>query len=67
MDFWTLPEVKAEEKEKTGITADTLEAMTPEAFVALGEAKIAAFLKEVGAPDNIKPADAARGRQERAR
>lgn len=55
MDLWSLPEVKAEEKEKTGITAESLEAMSPEAFVALGEAKIAAFLKEVGAPDSIKP------------
>ena len=56
LDFWTPPEAKADEKEKTGITADSLEAMTSDAFVALGEAKIAAFLKEVGAPDNIKPA-----------
>ena len=56
MDLWTLPEVKAEEKEKSGITPESLEAMTPDAFVALGEAKIAAFLKEVGAPDTIKPA-----------
>jgi len=56
MDLWTLPEVKTEEKEKTGITPESLEAMTPDAFVALGEAKVAAFLKEVGAPDNIKPA-----------
>jgi hypothetical protein len=56
MDFWTLPEVKPEEKEKTGITADTLEAMTPDAFVALGETKLAAFLKEVGAPESFKPA-----------
>ena len=56
MDLWTLPEPKSEEKEKSGITAESLEAMTPETFVALGEAKIAAFLKEVGAPDNIKPA-----------
>jgi hypothetical protein len=55
LDFWTPPEARADEKEKTGITADTLEAMTPDAFVALGEAKIAAFLKEVGAPDTIKP------------
>ena len=54
MDLWTLPEVKAEEKEKSGITPESLEAMTPDAFVALGEAKIGAFLKEVGAPDNIK-------------
>jgi hypothetical protein len=56
MDLWTLPEVKTEEKEKSGITPESLEAMTPDAFVALGEAKVAAFLKEVGAPDNIKPA-----------
>jgi hypothetical protein len=56
MDLWTLPEVKADEKEKTGITPDSLEAMSPDAFVALGEAKVAAFLKEVGAPDSIKPA-----------
>jgi hypothetical protein len=56
LDFWTLPEAKTEEKEKSGITAESLEAMTPEAFVALGEAKIATFLKEVGAPENIKPA-----------
>ncbi len=55
MDLWTLPEVKTEEKEKSGITPESLEAMTPDAFVALGEAKIGAFLKEVGAPDNIKP------------
>jgi len=56
MDFWTPPEPAPDEKEKTGITADSLEGMTPDAFVALGEAKIGAFLKEVGAPDNIKPA-----------
>jgi hypothetical protein len=61
MDFWTLPEVKPEEKEKTGITADTLEAMTPEAFVALGETKLAAFLKEAGAPEDIKAAELLEG------
>jgi hypothetical protein len=55
MDLWTLPEVKADEKEKSGITPESLEAMTPDAFVALGEAKVTAFLKEVGAPDTIKP------------
>ena len=54
MDLWTLPEPKAEEKEKSGITAESLEKMTPDAFVALGDAKVAAFLKEVGAPDNVK-------------
>jgi hypothetical protein len=56
MDLWTLPDVKADDKEKTGITPESLETMTPEAFVALGETKITAFLKEVGAPDSIKSA-----------
>jgi hypothetical protein len=56
MDLWTLPEVKTDDKEKSGITPESLESMTSEAFVAVGEAKLAAFLKEVGAPDNIKPA-----------
>ncbi len=56
MDLWTLPDVKADDKEKSGITLESLEAMAPDAFVALGEPKIAAFLKEIGAPDSIKPA-----------
>jgi len=56
MDLWTLPEPKAEEKDKSGITPESLEGMTTDAFVALGEAKVAAFLKEVGAPDNFKAA-----------
>lgn len=56
MDLWSLPDAKSDDKEKTGITAESLESMTPDAFVALGEAKLGAFLKEVGAPDNIKPA-----------
>jgi len=56
MDFWTLPEVKEEEKKSTGISAETLEAMSPEAFLELGEAKIADFLKEVGAPPGIRAA-----------
>ena len=56
LDLWTAPEAKADDKEKTGITPESLEAMTPEAFVALGEEKIAAFLKEVGAPDDVKAA-----------
>jgi Zinc carboxypeptidase len=54
MDFWTLPEAAEEKTEKSGVTADSLETMTSEAFVALGEGKIDAFLKEVGAPPNVK-------------
>jgi hypothetical protein len=53
MDFWTLPEPKKEEKEEKeegALTPDELEKMTNEEFIALGNEKIAAFLKASGAP-----------------
>jgi hypothetical protein len=53
LDFWTLPEVK-EEKKNEEITAEKLEKMTNEEFIALGEEKVDAFLKSVGAPDQFK-------------
>lgn len=53
MDFWTLPEVK-EEKKEDEITPEKLEQMSDEEFIALGEEKIDAFLKSVGAPPNFK-------------
>jgi hypothetical protein len=49
LDFWTLPEVK-EEKKEAEITPEKLEKMTNDEFAALGEDKIAAFLKAAGAP-----------------
>jgi len=51
MDFWGLPKPKEEKKEGTGITTESLGKMTSEEFLALGEEKIAAFLKESGAPE----------------
>ncbi|MBN2344809.1 MAG: hypothetical protein JXO51_00355 [Candidatus Aminicenantes bacterium] len=56
MDFWTLPEVKKEEKAAPGITPEQLEAMSNEEFVALGEEKITALLKSSGAPEDFKAA-----------
>jgi hypothetical protein len=53
LDFWTLPEVK-EEKKGEEITAEKLEKMTNEEFIALGEEKVDAFLKSVGAPAQFK-------------
>ncbi len=50
MDFWGLPKPKEEKKEGSGITAESLGRMTSDEFLALGEEKIAAFLKESGAP-----------------
>ena len=53
LDFWSLPEVK-EEKAPEAITADQLEKMTKDEFLALGEEKIGAFLKAAGAPEQFK-------------
>jgi hypothetical protein len=53
LDLWTLPEVK-EEKKEADITPEKLEKMTNDAFVALGEEKIDAFLKSAGAPPQFK-------------
>ncbi len=50
MDFWGLPKPKEEKKEGSGITSESLGKMTSDEFLALGEEKIAAFLKESGAP-----------------
>ncbi|MBN1274111.1 MAG: hypothetical protein JXB26_17745 [Candidatus Aminicenantes bacterium] len=54
LDFWTLPKVKEEKKESPEITAEKLEKMSDEDFIALGEEKIAAFLKSAGAPPDFK-------------
>ncbi|MBN1938865.1 MAG: hypothetical protein JW843_04720 [Candidatus Aminicenantes bacterium] len=51
-DLWQVPEAKKEEPADK-ITADKLKEMTDEQFLALGEEKIAAFLKDVGAPPNM--------------
>ncbi len=56
MDFWTLPEVKKEEKTVPLITPEKLESMSSEEFIALGEEKIDAFLKNSGAPEDFKAA-----------
>ncbi|RFT16110.1 MAG: hypothetical protein OP8BY_2116 [Candidatus Saccharicenans subterraneus] len=54
-DLWQVPEPKKEEK-KDALTADRLKSMSSEEFLALGEEKIAAFLKERGAPPNFNAA-----------
>jgi len=54
MDFWTISKLKKKSKKTPGITAEKLEKMTKEEFLALGKEKIQAFLKSSGAPKNIK-------------
>ncbi|MDF1543589.1 MAG: M14 family zinc carboxypeptidase [bacterium] len=52
MDFWTLPEPKEEKKEEepAGITLDSLENMSSDQFIELGQERIAEFLKANDAP-----------------
>ncbi len=52
-DLWQIPEAKKEEPADK-ITADKLKEMTNDQFLALGEEKIEAFLKEAGAPPNMR-------------
>lgn len=54
MDLWGLPKPKAEKKESSGITLESLGEMSSEEFVELGEEKINLFLKENGAPAEFK-------------
>lgn len=51
-DLWAVPEPK-KEAAKDALTPEKLKAMSSEEFLALGEEKIAAFLKEQGAPPNF--------------
>jgi hypothetical protein len=53
-NFFTLPKPKEEKKEGSGISIEQLEAMSSDEFVALGEEKINAFLRENNAPEQFK-------------
>lgn len=52
-NFFTLPKVKEEKAESSGINLEQLENMSPEEFIELGEDKINAFLKENNAPEQF--------------
>jgi hypothetical protein len=53
-DLWKVPEPKKEPAEDA-LTVDKLKTMSSEEFLALDDEVIAAFLKDQGAPDNVKP------------
>jgi len=52
VDLWAVPEPK-KEPAKDALTVEKLKAMSSEEFLALGEDRINAFLKEQGAPPNF--------------
>ncbi len=58
LDVWGIPkqEKKTAEGADAPLTLERLEEMTPEEFTALGEEKVAGFLKEIGAPPQFTAA-----------
>ncbi len=54
-DVWAPPEPK-KPSEREGLTPEKLKAMSSEDFLALGEEKIASFLRDLGAPPNFSAA-----------
>ncbi len=64
MDLWSVPKPEKKKEEGTGISLDDMEKMSSEEFIALGEEKIAAFLKENGAPEQFNAERIIQGMQE---
>lgn len=56
MDLWAVPEPKKEQAGQEALTPDKLKTMSSDEFLALGEEKIASFLKSQGAPPNLNAA-----------
>ncbi len=57
LDVWGVPAAeKGDEGDDTMLTVDSLEEMSSEELLALGEERIAAFLEEVGAPPQFTAA-----------
>ena len=56
MDLWAVPEPKKEQAGQEALTPDKLKTMSSDEFLALGEEKIASFLKAQGAPPNVNAA-----------
>jgi hypothetical protein len=54
MDLWSIPKPKEEKTSSSGITPESIENMSNEDFLAIGEEKFSAFMKEAGAPPQYK-------------
>ena len=63
INFWTLPEPQKEEKkaDDSTLTLDQLEEMSSDEVIALGEEKIAAFMKAQDAPEQYSAAMVIKG------
>ncbi|MFC2090499.1 M14 family zinc carboxypeptidase [Bacteroidota bacterium] len=56
MDLFSVPKPEEKKEEGSGITLESIEKMSKEEFIALGEEKISAFLKESGVPEQMSAA-----------
>jgi hypothetical protein len=54
MDLWSIPKPKEEKPSASGLTPEAIEKMSKEDFLAIGEEKFSAFMKESGAPPQYK-------------
>lgn len=50
MDLWSFPKPEEKKKQESGLTPDKIGEMSNDEFLALGEEKIAEFLKATGVP-----------------
>jgi len=54
MDLWSIPKLKEEKAASSDLTPDAIEKMSKDEFLAIGEEKFSAFMKESGAPPQFK-------------
>jgi hypothetical protein len=54
MDLWSIPKLKEEKTSSSGLSPESIEKMSKEEFLAIGEEKLTAFMKESGAPAQYK-------------
>lgn len=54
MDLWSIPKPKEEKTASSDLTPDAIEKMSKDEFLAIGEEKFSAFMKESGAPPQFK-------------
>ena len=61
MDLWGIPKPKEEKASSSGLTLESIENMSKDDFLAIGEEKFSAFMKEIGAPSEYKASSVLEG------
>jgi hypothetical protein len=54
MDLWSIPKPKEEKTSSSGLTPESIENMSKDDFLAVGEEKFSTFMKEAEAPPQYK-------------